>query len=257
MYHAATYFGSAVVFYVLYLLSDPVSSIVVGKKYDALDRKQKVLWGSCVVSTLHALFTSQGGIRALMDDDFRNDPLLGYSDFGGWYTAVFSGYILYDLILTLRYMNPLYSTAMLIHHVICLLMTAFPLTDTLQHRFLALGCIFLINELSTPFLNHRHFLRLLGVPYSHPQFQITNICFAVSFFFSRVVVEAYALWIIFQAKNFDQLGPVYRYAVVIIPFFFFLLQCYWFGLIVQRAIGSGSKKPKTASSPKTGSAKKD
>jgi len=227
-----------------------LSNLIVGEPYHKLSKLGKVDWDSRVVSTIHAIFVSQGGIRALwQDEQFRNDPLYGYTDFGGWYAAVFSGYIAYDLLLTLAYPKALFSPAMVFHHVVCLVMTAFPLTDLGGHRFLALGCIFLINEISTPLLNHRAFLKALGAPLTSKHVQYTQYAFGISFFWCRVVVEGYALKLILSAPHLNTLEPFFYYAVIVIPGAFFILQCYWFWLIISRVLFvKQAKQPKNSSS---------
>eukprot|EP01102_Stenamoeba_stenopodia_P015417 TRINITY_DN5248_c0_g2_i1.p1 TRINITY_DN5248_c0_g2~~TRINITY_DN5248_c0_g2_i1.p1 ORF type:complete len:278 (+),score=28.88 TRINITY_DN5248_c0_g2_i1:74-835(+) len=250
MYHVETYLGAGVAWFVLYLVSGLASDMIVGEPYRKLSKNGKVDWNSRVVSTIHALFVSQGGIRALLQDEqFRNDPFYGYTDFGGWYAAVFSGYIVYDLLLTLVYPKALFSPAMVFHHLVCLTMTSFPLTDWGRHRFLALGCIFLINEISTPLLNHRAFLKALGTPLTSRHVQYTQYAFGISFFWCRVVVEGYALKLILTAPHLNTLEPLFYYAVIIIPAAFFLLQCYWFWLIISRVLfpPSSSKHLKSKS----------
>eukprot|EP01027_Heterolobosea_sp_BB2_P028007 GEZU01043832.1.p2 GENE.GEZU01043832.1~~GEZU01043832.1.p2 ORF type:complete len:271 (+),score=60.72 GEZU01043832.1:186-998(+) len=248
MYEVDTICYSIGAGFVLYNISGWISHYLC-KGYRDLKPHQRAEWCSYVVSSIHALVVSITAIYLLTNDpDLRNNIVFASNPYGMKIMAVFFGYLIYDLIITIRHYKTLMSPSMLFHHVICITMTCFPLTDALQHTYLCPGCHFLINELSTPLLNHRYFLKTLGYGVTHPASVVTTLAFAVVFFFCRVVVNGYLLVRIFSQTSdiYSKVNTAAFVGVLFFPMVFFLLQAYWFASIVKRIVStvrkSGGKK---------------
>ncbi|KAF4632770.1 hypothetical protein G7Y89_g5356 [Cudoniella acicularis] len=114
------------------------------------------------------------------------ERMWGYTGAAGMVQALAAGYFLFDLTVMIRYLD-VFGVGMLTHASSCLL------TYTLGFRpiFNYYGCVFMLYELSTPFLNFHWFFDKLGMTGSKAQ--LYNGFALISVFFScRIVWGAYS-----------------------------------------------------------------
>eukprot|EP00727_Mastigamoeba_balamuthi_P004496 m51a1_g14044 hypothetical protein (273) ;mRNA; r:1181968-1182950 len=239
-----------------------VSPRVLGRAYRSLPDADRKRCSERIVASAHAVFATLGALSCVRE---VLPPLSGVWDVSSWlfavgdvchdgdsgrfYMAVSFGYWTSDLILYATYAR---------HHT---------LVDYLHHAcsmgqmaiFLVTGwgcfipVIFLTNEASTPFL---HISWLAGRLGWSPKFKLINqLCFAVIFFFSRIVMDgaltvlSYYAW--FSPRWRPTAIPVWMGHLSMFNMgLFMIVQFIWFHKIihiVRAKASAASSKPKSAS----------
>ncbi|CZT08110.1 related to DUF887 domain protein [Rhynchosporium graminicola] len=178
-------------------LAPPLSSYFLPKQYIKLSSESKLRWNmhcasmvqSCTI-TLLALWTIDS------DDERRNMNLdarmWGYTGAGALVQALATGYFLFDLVVMIRHLD-VFGLGMLAHATSCLI------TYTLGFRpiFNYYGCVFMLYELSTPFLNIHWFFDKMGMTGTRAQLYNGMALLAV-FFSCRLVWGAYSSFNIYR-----------------------------------------------------------
>lgn len=249
---------STVFFAFVYRLSAIISAFLLPGVYgDRLSRHRQFLWNSRMVSTLHSLYVTYGGIYSLYYDvdseQLRSSPFYSSTPSAQHFLAVFAGYSLFDLVLMMFYWGvpdtpskqsvsedrrdmglvPLEQTRpweLLFHHVLVLATVSMPLRAGMYH---CLSAYYLINELSTPLLNLRYTLSDLGVSKSAVAYVGTIAVFILVFFVCRVLLNTWIFGSVLHATFWanDALwahSPAEGAACVVLSAFMLLINLYWF-----------------------------
>jgi len=223
-------------------LNNPLNANLVTKTYGLLSEEEKAEWVSRIVSNVHAIFASLGAFRWILNDwqtiqtDF--DFAFGGSEIRHFYMMCTAGYLFYDLMLCLKYLRSFGEITTLIHHIVILI--AYSLGLHYHFGTFYMG-FFLINEVSTPFLNIRWFLFKMGLT-DTKYYEWNGYQLAISFFIFRVVLNLIAVE--HMTRGF------YRFYAVLISreglptaVLFFLpvlawvhvsINLYWFWLIISK-----------------------
>ncbi|KAF8864660.1 DUF887-domain-containing protein [Acephala macrosclerotiorum] len=178
-------------------IAPPLSNFFLPTRYSKLTYESKLRWNmhcasmvQCCTICVMALWT------IAMDDERRNmnlnERLWGYTGAAGLVQALATGYFLFDLVVMVRYLD-VFGLGMLAHASSCLI------TYTLGFRpiFNYYGCIFMLYELSTPFLNIHWFFDKLGMTGTKAQLY-NGIALLVAFFCCRLVWGAYSSYNIYK-----------------------------------------------------------
>ncbi len=80
--------------------------------------------------------------------------------------------------------------AIVIHHVLVIIISIYPLY---AQMFTYISVCYLINELSTPFMNNIRFFKDCEIPKEDPIVKLNSILFVLLFFFCRVCVTIFVL----------------------------------------------------------------
>ncbi|KAJ2738643.1 hypothetical protein GGI20_006243, partial [Coemansia sp. BCRC 34301] len=82
----------AVLFQLLRLSSNALSSLVFGAKFDSLSARQKYDWGIRVVSQVHAIVVILLAIPIFFKQELINDKLFGFDNYAAWVYTIVCGY---------------------------------------------------------------------------------------------------------------------------------------------------------------------
>jgi len=200
--------------------------------YATLSSNMKMYWTQSMVSTMVCLYM-WGNIVAEM-------RVLDFSDYTSYTTSpglmnvfqTFTGYIVFDLSLYLRYRTAWPSAnTYIVHHLVALTMMPCLLMNQLfPHTQIAQA---LLAEITSPFVNQLYFFKTAGM--KGRLFRINGVLVVVVWFLFRVVNFA-VIWARIY-RNYDPAlaTPVYK----LIAFFFavvYYMQLHWFYKIVRGCV---------------------
>ncbi|GMM36745.1 hypothetical protein DASC09_040700 [Saccharomycopsis crataegensis] len=235
-----THIHELIFFYLFYtgifFASHIISPLLVSaKKWDALKSKDKTYFHVHVVSMIQCLIILVLITPMFNDPVLKQDRIFGYTPYGGLIASAASGYFLWDAINAFYFIRK-FGIGFAVHGVI-----SFFVSFIAYNPFILFYApVFLLFEISTPFLNIRWFdLKLPGV-FSEKFVLINNIILIILFFVVRICWGWY--WIFQLAWDFwlthtDPRFP-YLFAAVILTgnFVLDILNVYWFSLMAKIAI---------------------
>ncbi|TVY62740.1 putative TLC domain-containing protein [Lachnellula suecica] len=178
-------------------VAPPLSSWLLPQSYTKLSWESKLRWNMHCVSLVQSVSICVLALWVMYADQERKtmnleERMWGYTGAAGMVQALATGYFLFDLSVMIRYLE-VFGVGMLTHASSCLL------TYTLGFRpvFNYYGCVFMLYELSTPFLNFHWFFDKLGM--TGTKAQLYNGIALISVFFScRLVWGAYSSFNIYR-----------------------------------------------------------
>uniref|UniRef100_UPI00398EEFE7 TLC domain-containing protein 4-B isoform X2 n=1 Tax=Pristiophorus japonicus TaxID=55135 RepID=UPI00398EEFE7 len=139
-----------------------------------------------VVSTFHALVVGLLCVYLLWFDDAVNaDPIWGEPKLVKLNVGLTAGYLISDFLLILWYWNAIGDRYFIIHHLTALYAYYYVLGQGLLPYFANFR---LIAEFSTPFVNQRWFLEVLGYPKTSMPNIINGFLMLMIFFLVRIAV---------------------------------------------------------------------
>lgn len=178
-------------------IAPPLSSFFLSARYEKLSYESKLRWNmhcasmvqSCAICVLALWTIAADKERANMDFEER---MWGYTGAAALVQALATGYFLFDLVVMVRYLD-VFGLGMLAHASSCLV------TYTLGFRpiFNYYGCVFMLYELSTPFLNIHWFFDKLGMTGTKAQLY-NGLALLGVFFSARLVWGAYSSYNIYK-----------------------------------------------------------
>lgn len=184
---------------------------------------------------IHGLLSCALALMALWESDspILQDHVFGTSTTAKAVLTMSSGYFMWDVYAVIRDQA---SFGFVLHGVLCLVAYSSSLFPFIQYY----GCIFLMYELSTPFLNLR-FLLIASKMTDTLLFTIINALFASLFFFSRIIFGFY-----FSYQFWREMLPMASTGAVpynIATIFYFVaniclntLNVIWLSVIVRNAL---------------------
>ncbi|KAH9224637.1 TLC domain-containing protein [Leptodontidium sp. 2 PMI_412] len=188
-------------------LAPPLSSWFLPKQYKQLSYESKLRWNMHCASMVQCCNITMLALWTIYSDNERRNMNLeermwGYTGAAALVQALATGYFLFDLVVMVRYLD-VFGLGMLAHALSCLI------TYTLGFRpiFNYYGCVFMLYELSTPFLNIHWFFDKMGMTGTRAQLY-NGIALLVVFFSCRLVWGAYSSFNIYRdvwnALHFDR-----------------------------------------------------
>ncbi|KAG0646026.1 putative TLC domain-containing [Hyphodiscus hymeniophilus] len=183
-----------------------LSASLLSKSYNTLSYESKLRWNMHCVSMVSSVGICVLSLWTIFRDQERRhmdlgERIWGYTGAAGLVQALATGYFLFDLVVMVRYLK-IFGLGMLAHASSCLL------TYTLGFRpiFNYYGCVFMLYELSTPFLNIHWFFDKLGMTGTRAQLYNGLMLLGV-FFCCRLIWGAYSSFNIYRdvwnALHFD------------------------------------------------------
>ncbi|RUS22129.1 TLC domain-containing protein [Endogone sp. FLAS-F59071] len=213
----------------IFQTSIALSPFVFPKTYPKLQGFKRANWDIHTLSMVHCITIVLGALPMLWDPDLLQDRVFGYSSWAGNVFSIACGYFLWDIFTSLRYWKE--QGIGFVFHGIC----SFTVYILSFRPFLNYyGAVFLMFEMSTPFLNINWFLDKLGMTGSPAQI-VNGIFLLLTFFWVRLVFGFYMSYrtyvdvsaVIDRVPTFHCV--VYGVANVVLNF----LNVYWFGLMIK------------------------
>uniref|UniRef100_A0A8C5R2A0 TLC domain containing 4 n=1 Tax=Leptobrachium leishanense TaxID=445787 RepID=A0A8C5R2A0_9ANUR len=191
----------------LFHVGSPWSSTLLTCGFRKLNAKQRIEWNSRTVSTFHALVVGCFCLYILVYDDAVNaDPVWGDPFLVKFNVAITSGYLISDLLLIIFYWKAIGDKYFVTHHLAALYAYYYVLGEGMLPYF---GNFRLLAEFSTPFVNQRWFLEVLGYPKHTLPNMLNGIMMTIVFFIVRIaVIPVYysRVFSTFGTEAFDRLG---------------------------------------------------
>ncbi|PFH55466.1 hypothetical protein XA68_18265 [Ophiocordyceps unilateralis] len=151
---------AAALFYsfIFFPVSPILSSILAPRHYPKLPREKRLSWDAHVVSMIQSTLIIVLAVWVILLDDERRamdweERVWGYTGAAGMVQALAAGYFLWDLIVTSHNFD-VFGFGTLAHALAALLVYSLGFRPFVNYY----GCVFILWELSTPFLNIHWFL---------------------------------------------------------------------------------------------------
>ncbi|ODA78126.1 hypothetical protein RJ55_06729 [Drechmeria coniospora] len=175
---------------VFWPISPIVSKLLASKHYVKLSPQKRLNWDAHVVSMFQStLIIILASWVMLVDDDRRamnwEERVWGYTGAAGMIQALAAGYFVWDLIIT-SWNIDVFGFGTLAHAISALFVYIFGFRPFLNYY----GCIFILWELSTPFLNIHWFMDKIGMTGSRMQLY-NGFLLLFSFFCCRLIYGTY------------------------------------------------------------------
>ncbi|KAI9326719.1 TLC domain-containing protein [Obelidium mucronatum] len=179
--HWKVVLGSAISWHLLFLLGRWASERYI-KQYKTWDRMRKMDWGIRFSSFLNAIIVCSLSYPILIDPKMYNNKLWGYTQYAGDVNAIILGYFIWDIYVSLQMGDP----GFIVHGLSAFLVYFLCFKPFIMYY----GAVFIMYELSTPFLNIHWMCDKLGRTGSMVQL-VNGIILLIVFFVARIVVGLY------------------------------------------------------------------
>ncbi|KHN98598.1 DUF887 domain protein [Metarhizium album ARSEF 1941] len=182
---------------IFYPISPIASRILAPKYYTTLPRKRRLNWDAHVVSMIQATLINGLAIWVMVTDGERRampweERIWGYTGATSMIQALAAGYFVWDLIVTSMNLD-VFGLGTLAHAIAALLVFSLGFRPFVNYY----GCIFILWELSTPFLNIHWFMDKLGMTGSKAQLY-NGFLLLFSFFSCRLVYGTHQSVMVFR-----------------------------------------------------------
>ncbi|PIA14426.1 DUF887-domain-containing protein [Coemansia reversa NRRL 1564] len=154
----------AILFQLLRLSSNTLSSLVFGSRFDALTTRQKYDWGVRFVSQVHAIVVVIFAVPILFNKELSSDKLYGFSSYAAGVYTIVCGYFLWDICVSISDVKRL-GLGFVLHAIASFGVYILSFRPSLQYY----GASFIMFEASTIFLNINWWLDKLGMTGSRLQ----------------------------------------------------------------------------------------
>ncbi|KAL2207148.1 DUF887-domain-containing protein [Sarocladium strictum] len=190
--HIHEVLGAALLYTVIFW---PISPLVSGwlapKAYYAIPKRKRVNWDAHVVSMVQCLFINTLAIWVALFDESRKtmgweERVWAYTESSAMVQALAAGYFLWDLIVTSMYLD-VFGIGTLAHAVAALIVYSLGFRPIVNYY----STVFILWELSTPFLNIHWFMDKLGRTGSKLQLY-NGLMLLFSFFTARLLFGTYS-----------------------------------------------------------------
>ncbi|KAK4178630.1 TLC domain-containing protein [Triangularia setosa] len=190
-YHIHEVLGAALFYTLVHTVVSPfLSNAFFAKYYPKNNRAKKANWDAHVVSLAQSVLINGLALWTMYYDEERANSdweqrVWGYTGASGMVQALAAGYFVWDLGITLLNLD-IFGLGLLAHAVSALAVYTFGFRPYLNYY----SSIFILYELSTPFLNIHWFFDKLNMTGSKPQLY-NGIALLVVFFCCRLVWGTY------------------------------------------------------------------
>ncbi|PYI06410.1 DUF887-domain-containing protein [Aspergillus sclerotiicarbonarius CBS 121057] len=176
--------------FIHFILSPVLSPLLFPRYYPKLNPRTKLNWDVHVVSLVQSTFINAMALWVMFVDDERNsmttgERIYGYTGTCGLVSAFAAGYFVYDLIVSTIYIK-LFGVGMLFHAISALWVFSFGFRPFVNFY----SPVFILYELSSPFLNIHWFLDKVNLTGSKIQWY-NGMLLLFTFFSCRLVWGTY------------------------------------------------------------------
>ncbi|KAG0316839.1 hypothetical protein BGZ99_006642 [Dissophora globulifera] len=230
--HWTTLLGSTVACTFIMQLSQVFSPRFFPKTYPKLSTTRKMNWDVHVVSTVHSILVVLLAAPALQNETLLKDKVFGYEYSCAQVFAVACGYFLWDTFFSILHIKE-FGVGFVFHGICSFTVYIFSFRPFLQYY----GNVFLMYEMSTPFLNAHWFMDKMGMTGSLLQL-INGIILLTVFFFARIVFGFYMSYDTYlnvlpvSAQVPLHLMVIYSVANVVLN----TLNIYWFFKMIESLV---------------------
>ncbi|KAJ1892869.1 hypothetical protein LPJ66_006090 [Kickxella alabastrina] len=223
--------GLSVLFQLLRLSSNALSSLVFGTKFDSLSARQKYDWGIRLVSQVHAILVVVLAIPIFFKEELIEDTIYGFNEYAGWVYTIICGYFLWDICISISDIKK-QGLGFVVHALASFGVYIFSFRPSLQYY----GASFIMFEASTIFLNMNWWMDKLGLTGSRIQ-MYNAITLLFLYFVVRILFGTYMSYHMFEdlkAKGTQTPVALY-YFYRIANGSIIALSYYWFYLLIAAA----------------------
>ncbi|TGJ78113.1 hypothetical protein E0Z10_g10652 [Xylaria hypoxylon] len=179
------------------VVSPVLSNRLFPAQYNALSKSKKLNWDVHVVSLVQSTTINALALWVMYVDEERKqmdwqERLWGYSGGAAMIQALAAGYFLWDFFVTAANVN-VFGLGMLAHAISALLVYSFGFGPFLNYY----SCVFILWELSSPFLNIHWFFDKLGMTGSRAQLY-NGLVLIATFFSCRLVWGTYQSVLVYR-----------------------------------------------------------
>ncbi|RAK71324.1 TLC domain-containing protein [Aspergillus fijiensis CBS 313.89] len=172
--------------FIHYILSPCLSPLLFPRHYPKLSPRTKLNWDVHVVSLVQSTFINAMALWAMWVDEERSsmntaERVYGYTGVCGLVSACAAGYFVYDLIVSTVYIK-MFGVGMLFHAISALWVFSFGFRPFVNYY----SSVFILYELSSPFLNIHWFLDKVNMTGSKLQWY-NGMMLLFTFFSCRLV----------------------------------------------------------------------
>ncbi|OOF97074.1 hypothetical protein ASPCADRAFT_45135 [Aspergillus carbonarius ITEM 5010] len=176
--------------FIHFILSPVLSPVLFPRYYPKLNPRTKLNWDVHVVSLVQSTFINGMALWVMFVDDERSsmntgERIYGYTGACGLVSAFAAGYFVYDLIVSTIYVK-LFGIGMLFHGISALWVFSFGFRPFVNFY----SPVFILYELSSPFLNIHWFLDKVNLTGSKIQWY-NGMLLLFTFFSCRLVWGTY------------------------------------------------------------------
>lgn len=196
--HVHEIIASALLYTVVFWPISPiVSKILAPEHYGKLSRKKRLNWDAHVVSMVQSCLINALAIWVIWADDERRamsweERVWGYTGASAMVQAMAAGYFVWDLFVT-SFNLDVFGLGTLAHAVAALLVYSLGFRPLVNYY----GCVFILWELSTPFLNIHWFMDKVGMTGSRAQLY-NGVLLLATFGICRLVVGTWQSYLVMK-----------------------------------------------------------
>lgn len=221
--HAAvfdsTYYPAIAVSFVFFLslfkFISPALSAKLSRGYSLLSNEQKVDWNTRLISTVHAtVVSSMCAYSLIYNDEISEEPIWWDAPMVRTSCAIVVGYMAADLVIMTIHYKQVGEVFYFFHHGASMYAYYYVMTYGVLPYFANYR---LIAEFSTPFVNQRWFLAVLGYSKTSPVFVANGVAMAATFFAVRIAVIPpywHKVYTVYGTEGFNRLGYIQMVLVV-------------------------------------------
>ncbi|KAH7160101.1 TLC domain-containing protein [Dactylonectria estremocensis] len=182
---------------IFYPISPLLSNWLAPAHYSKLPRKRRLNWDAHVVSMFQSILINGLAIWVMLTDDELNqmtwqERVWGYTGGSGFIQAFAAGYFLWDLIVTSLNFD-VFGIGTLAHAIAALFVYSLGFRPFVNYY----ACVFILWELSTPFLNVHWFMDKVNMTGSRAQLY-NGLMLLFTFFCCRLVYGTYSSFCVFH-----------------------------------------------------------
>ncbi|GAB7349368.1 hypothetical protein MBLNU459_g8494t1 [Dothideomycetes sp. NU459] len=202
-------------YHVLHTVISPrLSTWLCPQSYPKFNKRTAISWDVHVVSLAQSLLVNSFGLYMILGNQTRSEMnwagrIWGYDGASGMLQGLAGGYFLWDLYMCTRYIN-IFGVGMLLHAISAVTVFSLGFRPFLNYY----GPVFILYELSSPFLNVHWFMDKLKMTGSTYQ-MINGIALIITFFGCRLVWGSINsvlvfrdIWTAMNTKTVDHSGFV-------------------------------------------------
>ncbi|KAH7270487.1 TLC domain-containing protein [Fusarium redolens] len=196
--HIHEVLAAALLYSVIFWPISPwISNLLAPEHYSKLPRKRRLNWDAHVVSMVQSCLINTLAIWVMfVDTEMSNmeweERIWGYTGGAGFIQALAAGYFLWDLVVTSINLD-VFGLGTLAHAVAALLVYSLGFRPFLNHY----ACVFILWELSTPFLNVHWFMDKLNMTGTRAQLY-NGIMLLFTFFSCRLIYGSYSSFRVYR-----------------------------------------------------------
>lgn len=196
--HIHEVLAAALLYSVIFWPISPwISNLLAPEHYSKLPRKRRLNWDAHVVSMVQSCLINTLAIWVMVvDAEMSNmeweERIWGYTGGAGFIQALAAGYFLWDLVVTSINLD-VFGLGTLAHAIAALLVYSLGFRPFLNHY----ACVFILWELSTPFLNVHWFMDKINMTGTRAQLY-NGVMLLFTFFSCRLIYGTYSSFRVYR-----------------------------------------------------------